>query len=101
MATKTVLSASKGSGASAPLLLTATVGVTGKATGTPQGVVLIYTSTNQVIATGSLNGSATMTWQVPANLAKLSVYAVYVGSSTYATSKSATLNEATALASLY
>ena len=67
----------------------------------PQGAVLIFSSAGRIIATGQLNGSGLMTWLVPADLANTSMYAVYVGNATFATSQSPTVNEETMLAKLH
>lgn len=90
----------KGPTTAVPGILTATVVPTGTSAGAVQGSVILYTTSKTVVAVGTLNASGQVTWQVPAALANLSVYAVYGGSTTYATSSSGTLNEGTALASL-
>jgi TRAP-type mannitol/chloroaromatic compound transport system permease large subunit len=76
------------------------VSVTSAATAKVNGTVMIFTSSNWPIASGTLNASGTVSWTVPKSLTGLTIYALYVGNSTYAASTSTQLNGPAVLASL-
>lgn len=98
--TAVVLTATRGKNAANPLLLTAAVTPTATNKGAVQGMVILYNASKVAIGKSTLDATGKTSWQVPAALIGQVFFGVYQGNATYLASTSASLNSATALASL-
>ena len=95
--TMTVLSVSGNAGTA---ILTVAVAPTGTTSGQIKGMVILYNSAKMILVKSVLNASGAASWQIPSALNGQSVYAAYLGSSTYAQSASGTISISDAVASL-